>query len=201
MEEVYEVIEGFEDYLVSDLGNVMNRDTEQILKGGYTKDGYRHVGLTEDGKRKTLRVHRLVAQAFIPNPENKTCVDHIDRVRTNNNVNNLRWATVQENSFNKSKSKRNISGHLGVSYHKGDRKWRARLKINGVPMSVNCDTIEEAVKVREEMANGIFKTFAPQPIININITNNTQTLDTLNEVQSQSQIKLWIILNYHETNK
>ncbi len=48
-------------------------------------------------------------------------------------------------------------------------------------MSVNCDTIEEAVKVRAEMANQMFKTYAPQPIININITNNIQTLNTLNQ--------------------
>ena len=63
-----------------------------------------------DGKRKSAKIHRLVAEAFIPNPENKECVDHIDKVRNNNNVNNLRWATKSENCMNKKIQSNNKSG-------------------------------------------------------------------------------------------
>ncbi len=59
MQETFEIIEGFEDYLFSDLGYVMNLDTDQILKGGH-RDGYHYVSLTEEGKRKTLTVHPYV---------------------------------------------------------------------------------------------------------------------------------------------
>lgn len=62
----------------------------------YSK-GYEIVDLYKNGKRKTVRVHRLVAEAFIPNNDNKPEVNHIDGNKHNNNVDNLEWVTKKEN--------------------------------------------------------------------------------------------------------
>lgn len=84
-------------YSVSDDGQVRNDKTNRILSQR-TQQGYKHVGLTVNGKPKSCRVHRLVATAFIENPENKPYVNHIDGCRSNNNVTNLEWCTPQENT-------------------------------------------------------------------------------------------------------
>lgn len=68
-------------------------------RGSLDKDGYRVVGI----RRKVYRVHRLVAECFIPNPDNKPTVDHIDRNRQNNAVSNLRWASRKEQADNSSR--------------------------------------------------------------------------------------------------
>ena len=73
---------------------------ERIMSLSIDKMGYPSVRLCKDGSGKTIRVHRLVALAFIPNPDNKKYIDHIDTIRTNNYVTNLRWATPKENANN-----------------------------------------------------------------------------------------------------
>lgn len=85
------------NYSVSENGIVRNDNTNKILSQRI-QQGYCHVGLTINGKAKSCRVHRLVAQAFIPNPENKPYVNHIDGIRSNNNVENLEWCTPRENT-------------------------------------------------------------------------------------------------------
>lgn len=70
---------------------------ETILKPGTDRYGYSFVVLCNDRVKRTTAIHRLVAAAFIPNPENKPCVDHIDGVRFHNFVENLRWCTQDEN--------------------------------------------------------------------------------------------------------
>lgn len=72
----------------------------RYLKQTINKDGYRVVSLHIDGKAKTVTVHRLIAAAFIPNPNNLPCIDHIDGNRANNSLDNLRWVTHKENSLN-----------------------------------------------------------------------------------------------------
>lgn len=72
----------------------------RILRQSPNPKGYLMVKLYKDGDKKTFPVHRLVAQAFIPNPQNKPQIDHIDGNTKNNNVTNLRWATNKENSNN-----------------------------------------------------------------------------------------------------
>lgn len=73
---------------------------EKILKSKKDRYGYFFIVLSNNNIRKTILVHRLVAAAFIPNPENKPCIDHIDGDRANNHADNLRWVTVKENQNN-----------------------------------------------------------------------------------------------------
>ena len=69
---------------------------EKIMKTRVLR-GYETVGLTKDGEQRTKPVHRLIAQAFIPNPQNKPEVNHIDGYKLNNDLGNLEWVTTSEN--------------------------------------------------------------------------------------------------------
>lgn len=92
-------ITNYENYTISDTGIVTNEDTNKVLKPKMNY-GYLLVTLSKKGRCKTFRVHRLVAEAFIPNPDNLPVIDHIDTDRTNNNISNLRWCTAKENIAN-----------------------------------------------------------------------------------------------------
>lgn len=113
--EIWMNIEGYEGmYQVSSLGRVRSLDrvvevhTEQgieeraykgrILAQRDDKDGYKRVTLSNEGKHTTCQVHRLVAKAFIPNPEGKSEVNHKDMDKQNNELFNLEWNTRQENA-------------------------------------------------------------------------------------------------------
>lgn len=84
-------------YLVSDKGNVWSVFSGRYLKEEYHVDGYKMVTLCKNGECKSFSVHRLVAEAFIPNPMNKRTVNHIDGNPANNDVINLEWSTHSEN--------------------------------------------------------------------------------------------------------
>ena len=105
-EEIWKPIKEFEGYYeVSNMGRVRSLNykrtgKEKILKNIGDYKGYLEIVLTKNGKQKQFKVHRLVAEAFIPNPENKPCIDHINTVKSDNRVENLRWVTYKENSNN-----------------------------------------------------------------------------------------------------
>lgn len=82
---------------VSSLGRVRNSVTKRILRQSIGKDGYPSITFWVDGKNSSFRVHRLVAEAFIPNPKLKSTVNHKDFNKTNNRVSNLEWNSTEEN--------------------------------------------------------------------------------------------------------
>jgi hypothetical protein len=161
MEEVYKTIKGHRKYSISDKGNVMNF-FDKVIKPRLNDKGYYRISLIEDDGRKlkTHYIHRLVAEAFIPNPDNKPFIDHIDNNPLNNNVNNLRWCTPQENSFNTSLRKTSTSGYKGVSYDKKSDKWRAKIGFNNKIIHLGSfQTKEEAVKTRANKAKELYGEF------------------------------------------
>lgn len=98
MIEIWKDVVGFDGYKVSNLGHVktIKFGRDKILFESNSK-GYKTVTLYKNGKKICRSVHRLVAIAFIPNPNNLPQIDHIDGNRANANVNNLRWCTAKEN--------------------------------------------------------------------------------------------------------
>ena len=97
--EIWKNIEQADNYEVSNYGNVRNKTTKKVLKGRITKNGYLQVSLKINDTNKFVNryIHRLVAQAFIENPENKKEVNHIDGNKQNNDLSNLEWVTNSEN--------------------------------------------------------------------------------------------------------
>lgn len=107
MKEVWKDIEGYEGlYQVSSFGRVHSLYKNIILKGVKATGGYTIVNLSKNGSTSTKTIHRLVAQVFIPNPENKPEVNHIDEDKSNNRVDNLEWMTAKENVNHGTRNKR-----------------------------------------------------------------------------------------------
>lgn len=130
MEEVWKDIQGYEGiYQISNLGRAkslerlipcaygMRKIPEKIMKPALNTDGYWRVKLIKGELKKNRKVHRLVAEAFIPNPEGKRCVNHIDGNKNNNCVDNLEWVTHKENMEHAAENGLTTSWNLGKHYH------------------------------------------------------------------------------------
>lgn len=119
--EEWKDINGYEGiYQVSNLGEVrglnrkdsLGRDVRsKILKSSYDRDGYQVISLRKDNKKSTLKIHRLVADAFIPNPHAYPQVNHKDENKENNYVSNLEWCTAKYNSNYGNRTKNSIANN------------------------------------------------------------------------------------------
>lgn len=99
MQEIWKPIKGYEGlYEVSSLGNVKSLRRNVFLKPGRKESGYLIVSLYKHNSGKNFYVHRLVAEAFIPNPDNLPIINHKDEVKTNNCVDNLEWCDYKYNN-------------------------------------------------------------------------------------------------------
>jgi hypothetical protein len=129
--EEWRNISGYLNYQVSNIGRVRNT-SGLILKLSTTRKGYLYLCLCLKGKQTHYEVHRLVALGFIQNPDNKYSVDHIDGIKSNNELSNLRWATRTEQRRNTSKQQATASSqYKGVSWNKDKNKWHSYIKYNG----------------------------------------------------------------------
>ena len=96
MDTFYPIVD-YEGYYITTDGRVWSEKSKKFLSVFPDKDGYLLCSLSHEGKSKPHKVHRLVALSFLPNPENKPQVNHIDGNKANNHIDNLEWASAKEN--------------------------------------------------------------------------------------------------------
>ncbi|MBQ2397626.1 MAG: NUMOD4 motif-containing HNH endonuclease [Bacteroidales bacterium] len=143
MIEIWKSIDGYEGlYEVSNTGKIKTlnnvfykmdgricRIKENISYGNKTHFGYLKFNLCNHKKMKTVFVHRLIAETFIPNPENKPQVNHKNGIKTDNRVENLEWATASENTLHSYRVLgRKISGNCGAGDKNKNSKKVAQIK-------------------------------------------------------------------------
>jgi NUMOD4 motif/HNH endonuclease len=160
-EEIWKPIKECQGYEVSNLGRVrsLKYNRERILKqvlciGSHSSggSGYFKVYPTQPNlPKKSLRVHRLVAETFVDNPENKQVVDHINRITTDNRAVNLRWVDHTESSLNTS---RHYSDSYGISYHKDSEYFRVEVRVDNKRKYIGRRrTFEDARVLRDSYYN------------------------------------------------
>lgn len=143
-------IKDYPNYYINNYGTIYNKYLKELRKEK-TKGGYLRTTLYKNGKPKHFLIHRLVAQAFIPNPKNLPEVNHLDNNPVNNKVENLTWCTAKENSrWSKSKRVRQISAY----------GWRNTIKIWGCikdaseTLHIDETSISRCCKGKQKTAGG-----------------------------------------------
>jgi hypothetical protein len=146
-------IQGFENYLISTMGRLYNKTTHKYLYGSLKYDGYVRISLRKNKKSVDKTVHRLIAETFISNPHNLPMVDHKNGDRSDNKIENLRWASDHDNQGNKKKQMGLSSQWKGVCLNNKSNRWRAQIKVNHIQMHLGCFTEElDAAKAYNKKA-------------------------------------------------
>jgi len=186
MKEMWKDIKEYEGlYQISNMGNVKSLEKfhftysggyirkESILSGGLDRKGYKMVILVKNKISYTKKIHRLVALHFIPNPENKNEVNHIDGCKTNNDISNLEWNTRQENVehsvrmglINKG-NKHHFFNKFGVNHPKSKiiyqyeldltfvKKWNSISDIKKEYPNLNCSSISQCASGKIKKSGG-----------------------------------------------
>jgi hypothetical protein len=148
-------INNYPDYLIYPSGKVWSKYVKRYLSPVLNDCGYLYVVLYKDGIPKNHHIHRLLAIHFIENPDNKRCVDHWDGNKTNNKLNNLRWASHSENSQNRGASKNNKIGIKNISYDKPNDRYEFHKMIRGQKHRKWFKTLEEAVEYKKNYEKNI----------------------------------------------
>ena len=150
----YKKFEDYDNYIVFKTGKVFSLRTNIFLKPSLTRKGYLTLRFY-NGCRKSRRditIHRLLGILFITNPENKPQIDHINRKRTDNRIENLRWADAQEQGMNQKIAKNNKTGCKGLFLREGrKKKWNAYLMVNRKMYQKGFESKEEALVYRREL--------------------------------------------------
>ena len=158
--EEWKDIEGYEGlYQVSNLGrvkslNYLHTGKEQILKNRLQNNNYLFVYLCKNSIKKNCSVHRLVAKAFLENPNNYPCVNHIDEDKTNNNINNLEWCTHKHNINHGTHNQRSVENRSIFIYCLETDKIYNSLKQSSEELNIHHQHISMVLKSRSKQAKG-----------------------------------------------
>ena len=144
-------IQEFPDYTVREDGVITNVTTNTTKKSRIGKNGYPVLNLYNNGLSKQEYIHRLVAKAFIPNPENKRTVNHIDGVKTNNCVSNLEWSTDSENISHAYANDLNYQDklHTDTELLAIYERFKLGESFGSIAKSINCATSAITVNLRK----------------------------------------------------
>ena len=147
----YDYTDMYRIYIDGRVESVKRKGVKQrFLKERTDKKGYKHVDLSKDGKRKTYIIHRLIACHFIENPHNFPMIDHINEVKDDNSIENLRWCSSSTNNRNCTQKRKKSDLPRGVHLI-ASGKYVAQININGKKKHLGCyETKEEASIVYEE---------------------------------------------------
>tara|TARA_R110002153_G_scaffold46235_1_gene130428 strand:+ start:14 stop:502 length:489 start_codon:yes stop_codon:yes gene_type:complete len=147
-------IEGYENYTIFENGKIINTKFDrELTKGRLNNKGYYMITLSNNGIKKTFLKHRLIAKAFIPNPDNKPCIDHINRNIQDNRIENLRWVSLSENSRNRTgnsnSGKQFISKTKDNTYKEGF-KYRFTIKRPELKHTYNNKYLQNVIDYRNK---------------------------------------------------
>mgnify|MGYP003134229130 CR=1 FL=1 len=146
-------IKGYTNYLIFKNGAVLSKGSKynkpKFLKHCFNAGGYKVVNLRDGmGGGCPRFIHRLLAEVYIPNPDNKPFIDHIDRCRTNNSLYNLRWVTKSENNFNKTPmsimNNKNSTGYRYITSTKTGYRYQRTIK--GIKYSKRFKQLDDAIE-------------------------------------------------------
>jgi len=145
-------INDYPNYLIYDDGRVYSKKRKTFLKPQELKQGYKYNMLYKNGKQKNISIHRLVALHYIPNPNNKPQVDHIDRNTQNNDVSNLRWVTREEQMNNRSITTNTGEKYITKLFRKHRNSFSYYIKKNDCfhrYLTCNKHTLQDAINLRD----------------------------------------------------
>jgi len=144
-------VKDFPNYLIYEDGRVWNkRGKGRFMKNSDNGTGYLRAHLVNKNGMKNKYIHRLVAEHYIPNPENKLQVDHINRDKSDCRVENLRWVTRSENTQNTGVRKKNRLGVKNIYFNKFTERYMYSKIMNGKRHSKSFKTLEDAIAYKNE---------------------------------------------------
>ena len=151
----WRVITDLPNYEVSTDGQVRNRKKGRLLKTSPNGCGYLSVRLYKDNKGHTKKIHRLVGLTFLPNPDGKLEIDHINRNRTDNRLENLRWATSSENQQNTGRQSNNTTGFKHIKSRNTTDRWCIEIRSSHKKICRTFNkskyTLEQVVDIRNNI--------------------------------------------------
>ena len=160
--EIWKPVKGYEDlYEVSSLGRINSLFTRKgkIMKPKKERDGYLRIGFWKEGKQKYYNVHRLVAEAFLPIKEDyQNQINHINKIKFDNRVENLEWVSNIENHFHKNINNNTTSKYVGVAWSKIKNKWASYINFENKKVHLghfNNENLAHEARLKFQKEKGI----------------------------------------------